>query len=57
MADKNETYAIVGCGNSPSYQVWGARSDLGCRKRKRGMLNMKFSDWIAKRRAREKNGR
>lgn len=50
------TYAVVGCGDSPNFQVWGARSDLGCKKKNR-ILDMKFSDWVAKRRKREKNGR
>ena len=57
MGAKNETYAIVGCGESPNFQVWGARSDLGCKNKKSKMLHMKFSDWVAKRKKREKNGR
>ena len=55
---KDETagsYAIVGCGDSPNFQVWGARSDLGCAKRKSRILDMKFGDW-AKRRGRKKSG-
>lgn len=26
-------YAIVGCENNPNYQVWGARSDLNCKRK------------------------
>lgn len=47
--DKNEQaggYAIVGCEDSPNYQVWGARSDLRCRKKKSKILDMKFRDWV-----------
>jgi hypothetical protein len=47
---KKETagsYAIVGCGDSPNFQVWGARSDLKCKKKKKDrMLKMNFKDWI-----------
>lgn len=55
--EKNEsagTFAIVGCEDSPNYQVWGARSDLKC-KRKNKMPTMKFSSWVAKK-ENEKNG-
>lgn len=48
---KNEEaggYAIVGCDDSPNYQVWGARSDLGCRKKDR-TIKMKFKDWAIRR--------
>lgn len=47
---RNETaggFAIVGCGENPNYQVWGARSDLKCRKRGPKALTMKFKDWIS----------
>jgi hypothetical protein len=41
------TYAVVGCGDSPNFQVWGARSDLKCKKKKKDrMLKMSFKDWI-----------
>lgn len=44
------TFAIVGCEDSPNFQVWGARSDLGCKKkRKNRMLKMSFKDWVEKR--------
>lgn len=49
---KDETagsFAIVGCEDSPNYQVWGARSDLNCKKKTPKMLKMKFGDWIDKR--------
>jgi hypothetical protein len=54
MENKNEmagTFAIVGCKDNPNYQVWGARSDLKCKgKRKKSrMLKMSFSEWISKR--------
>lgn len=48
------SFAVVGCGDSPNYQVWGARSDLGCKRRDR-TLKMKFSDWADKR-ERKKSG-
>lgn len=57
MNNQNETYAIVGCGENPNFQVWGARSDLGCKKKKSSLKDMKFGDWIAERRRRDKNGR
>jgi hypothetical protein len=42
------TLAIVGCGDSPNFQVWGARSDLKCRKSKKDkILKMSFKDWVA----------
>jgi len=50
------TYAIVGCGDNPNFQVWGARSDLGCSKKKSKILNMKFKDWVKERKKRKKNG-
>lgn len=53
---KNESvgsFAIVGCGDSPNYQVWGARSDLGC-KREDKTIKMKFSDWIGKRKEKKR---
>lgn len=41
------TFAIVGCEDNPNYQVWGARSDLKCRPRKKNkVLKMKFRDWV-----------
>jgi hypothetical protein len=41
------TFAIVGCEENPNFQVWGARSDLRCkRNKKKEMLKMKFKDWI-----------
>jgi hypothetical protein len=50
---KNETagtYAIVGCGENPNFQVWGARSDLKCKKKKKDkMLKMSFKDWVERR--------
>lgn len=49
-----ETFAIVGCKDSPNYQVWGARSDLGC-KRKNKVLKMRFKDWVYK--GEKKDGR
>lgn len=53
---KNEmagTFALVGCGDNPNFQVWGARSDLKCRKRKNKVLKMSFKDWVERR---ESNG-
>lgn len=53
---KNEmagTFALVGCGDSPNFQVWGARSDLKCRKKKIKVPKMKFKDWVERR---ESNG-
>lgn len=51
------TFAVVGCGDSPNYQVWGARSDLNCPKKRKGSIpTMKFGDWVAKRKKRDKNG-
>ena len=38
--------AVVGCRDNPNFQVWGARSDLGCKKKKNKMLKMKFNDWV-----------
>jgi hypothetical protein len=39
------SFALVGCGDDPNFKVWGARSDLGCRrKKKEKMLNMKFKE-------------
>lgn len=56
-ATKNETagtFAIVGCEDNPNFQVWGARSDLGCGKKKKSkILKMRFKDWVERR---EKNG-
>jgi len=49
------SFAIVGCEDSPNYQVWGARSDLNCSKKKPKMLNMKFGDWL-NRKGKKKNG-
>jgi len=43
------SFAIVGCKDNPNYQVWGARSDLNCKKKK-----LKFKKWLKKK---EKNGR
>jgi len=41
------TFAIVGCEDNPNFQVWGARSDLKCRKKKKSkILTMSFKDWI-----------
>lgn len=41
------TFAIVGCEDNPNYQVWGARSDLKCKKkRKNKILKMQFKDWV-----------
>jgi hypothetical protein len=41
------TFAIVGCEDNPNFQVWGARSDLKCRKKKKQkILKMSFKDWI-----------
>lgn len=41
------TFAIVGCDESPNFQVWGARSDLNCKKKKKNkVLKMKFKDWV-----------
>lgn len=41
------TFAVVGCEDSPSYQVWGARSDLKCSNAKRPkLLDMRFKDWM-----------
>lgn len=52
--DYNEmagTYAIVGCEDNPNFQVWGARSDLKCKKKnKNKMLKMSFKDWVESRR-------
>lgn len=39
-------YAIVGCKNHPDFQVWGARSDLRCKKKSKKELRMRFKDWI-----------
>ena len=42
-----EGFAIVGCEDNPNFQVWGARSDLKCRKKnKNKILNMRFRDWL-----------
>jgi len=49
MGTKKETYAIVGCEDNPNFRVWGARSDLGCKKKskkKSKILNMSFKDWM-----------
>lgn len=43
------TFAIVGCEDNPNYQVWGARSDLKCKKKKKKILKMKFNDWLEER--------
>lgn len=43
------TFGIVGCDENPNFQVWGARSDLGCRKKKSKVLKMKFKDWVERR--------
>lgn len=49
------TFAIVGCEDNPNFQVWGARSDLKCGKKKRSkVLKMRFRDWVE---LEEKNGR
>jgi hypothetical protein len=41
------TYAVVSCGDSPNFQVWGARSDLKCKKKKKDrILKMSFKDWV-----------
>jgi len=50
------TFAIVGCGDSPDYQVWGARSDLKCGFSLPKIPTMKFSDWVGKRKG-AKSGR
>jgi hypothetical protein len=41
------TFGIVSCKdkNNPNFQVWGAMSDLKC-KRKKAPLKMKFKDWV-----------
>lgn len=50
------TFAIVGCGESPNYQVWGARSDLKCKSKKGNKtIKMKFKDWVDM--GEKKNGR
>lgn len=42
-------FAIVGCEDNPNYQVWGARSDLRYKKKKKKkILKMKFNDWLEK---------
>jgi len=46
MKKFKETFAIVGCEDNPNYQVWGARSDLNCKKKPKKILKMKFKDWI-----------
>lgn len=44
------TFAIVGCEDNPNYQVWGARSDLKCRKKRADKtLKMKFKEWMESR--------
>lgn len=48
------SFAIVGCEDSPNYQVWGARSDLKCKKRTR-LMDMKFGSWVANK-EKKKNG-
>lgn len=48
------TFGIVGCGDNPNFQVWGARSDLKCRRKKGGVLKIKFKDWVERR---ERDGR
>ncbi len=41
------TFALVGCEDNPNYQVWGAKSDLNCKKnKKQRVLKMKFKDWV-----------
>jgi hypothetical protein len=43
------TFAVVGCEDNPNFQVWGARSDLKCRKKRKGkLLTMSFKDWIGR---------
>lgn len=49
------SFAIVGCEDDPNYQVWGARSDLKCKKKEPRLLNMKFGDWV-RRKGKNKNG-
>lgn len=51
-----ETFAVVGCGESPDYQVQGARSDLGCKNNTPRMPTMKFRDWLGEKKG-AKNGR
>jgi len=44
------SFAIVGCKDDPNFQVWGARSDLKCRKKKKNrILTMKFKEWMEQR--------
>jgi len=44
------SFAIVGCGDDPNFQVWGARSDLKCRKKKKNRIpTMKFKEWMEQR--------
>lgn len=47
---KNETagtFAIVGCEENPNFQVWGARSDLKCKRKKREKtIKMSFKEWL-----------
>lgn len=51
------TFAIVGCEDNPNYQVWGARSDLKCRRRKKDrILKMSFKDWVEKDEGGESDG-
>jgi len=43
MNEMAGTFAIVGCGENPNYQVWGARSDLGCHKKPKRKKSRKKS--------------
>lgn len=48
---KNEmagTFALVSCKekSNPNFQVWGAMSDLKCKRKEKEPLKMKFKDWM-----------
>lgn len=46
MKENVGTFAIVGCEDNPNFQVWGAKSDLKCKnKKKQKIKTMKFSEW------------
>lgn len=46
MKENVGTFAIVGCKDDPNFQVWGAKSDLKCKnKKKQKIKTMKFSEW------------
>jgi len=52
-------FGIVSCKdmNDPNINVWGAGSDLNCKKKKKEkVLKMKFKDWVESRGVHESTG-